>query len=1169
MAEIKNPWLGLSSYTEESLKEYVFYGRTKAISSLVAMIRNHLFVTLYGRSGIGKTSLLNAGVFPILRHCGMQPISIRLTEVTDGGVPAAEVIWNIVIKEMKNAGYDYDACDPSDRFTPDFSDVLVLRKVFSAGRFLNAKGEESMPVIVLDQFEEILHNAPDAAALLISQLYSLIDDNYDLKVSHPCWHDDTNFRLIVSIREDDLFLFEDNIDNLNCVEFKSNRFRLMPMTEEEAKEVILSPTDQLFEKGQEERIADGIIDKARNNGRSINTLMLSLICYLLYEDRVRLGRRITATDLNNYKNIIEKHYLEIVKDLPDSQRNYLEDNLVDAQGRRKFVYYEDLKKRAPKALELINNSTRRLLNKSQDRVEFIHDQLAEAVAKLSNARKGNQMRRIWITSVIVCLFVLFLYSFSQFPGVYSKRTILSSDLASICNHSTVEEYMIANNSITDRFFIDDCPNLKCIDIQKSDAQVSISNCPALVKINCPLNFNGSIETWNCHNLDYNGFHKVIEHIDTIKSKVFASEFVLRTPELLDTNRFKYDTINNILNCYYYPYFISDSINIHKDAKSSLIFRGTVKFVTNIPDSVKRKTDCFVPFGTKDKFENLLEFKPFRSLNELPVYHTWKILTLSYLVYFKYHKSLLVLCLIGLFVIQMFFWITSYQLYRHNNPNKSIILLKSFFYGFGMSLVALLSFMAVYWTFFNIVIPYDQLVAAAMGVVACLICMFSIYKNALFGIFKYWKENGTHSLFKDIFSVIKTTLKSFNENVKTHLIKYFCCVLLSVFVIGCVVWYNKGVESRNNYLMELSKVPNKNVALAVIEELKKQHGTFLFPFFTDSLESAERAILNDTSTVISKITPEYLIELAKERGLILKASEFSQNWENAVSRDGTKFRLTLEDNQSDSIQAIYYDFITEYIDTVSPRVPEGVNIVTSFSPSANTLAAAIGNRIYTYDIVNNILDKSDSLGYSNISHVLMTEDNVVYYKQNRHLYEIVKNGDDYHHDMIDDSYLDILALVMLDDSHISSGMGGNRIKIYDINNNTNETISPDEYIDEPIALISDSLITKYGIFNLKNNVFTVFDSKYDNTYIVSKDIVKIHNPLLGQNEYVCTNACSGEIISKFIREEFEPSGLPQFLSNDGRYLINCGNSEIFVHSLEGITSEGVVIPDRYKRIFNLK
>ena len=77
---IQNPWLGLLSYEDplKSERHYSFCGRDAAISSLFAMVDNNLLITLYGKTGIGKTSILNAGVFPILRSRGYLPVSIRL-----------------------------------------------------------------------------------------------------------------------------------------------------------------------------------------------------------------------------------------------------------------------------------------------------------------------------------------------------------------------------------------------------------------------------------------------------------------------------------------------------------------------------------------------------------------------------------------------------------------------------------------------------------------------------------------------------------------------------------------------------------------------------------------------------------------------------------------------------------------------------------------------------------------------------------------------------------------------------------------------------------------------------------------------------------------------------------------------------------------------------------
>lgn len=480
---MKNPWLGLSSYTEESLNEHQFNGRSEAIAILSSLISRNLFVTLYGRSGIGKTSLLQAGVYPVLRKEGMFPVTIRLNDISDSGIPAAERLWSLLNKELEDKGCRYAPCDPLDIYFPDFKEPLVLRELFSAGRFVNNQNDEVIPVMVLDQFEELLYHAPLAAKLLLSQLYALIDDNYNPIINHPTWHDETNFRIVVSIREDDLYLFEDYIDSLNCPDFKENRYRLLPLSDAEAKEVILNPANGIFEEGKENEIADEIIALAHENGKSLNTLMLSLICHVLFEQAQKRDRKILLSDLGSYKDIIETYYLEATKNFPKNQLYYLEENLIDEQGRRKFIYKKDLDDHAPLAKQFINGSNSHILIENQGRVEFIHDQLAAAVAKIRTTRKSKRTKQIGVTALIISLLTILLISLSITPSYY-KTHENSKEIVSLQNNTKVNTYTIdsLDNYLVAIYCINDCPNLKSIIIERKDVYISINNCPSLVEI---------------------------------------------------------------------------------------------------------------------------------------------------------------------------------------------------------------------------------------------------------------------------------------------------------------------------------------------------------------------------------------------------------------------------------------------------------------------------------------------------------------------------------------------------------------------------------------------------------------------------------------------------------------------------------------------------------------
>ena len=72
----ENPWLGLSSYTEET-RAY-FHGRDEEAAELARRVQRKLLTVLFGQSGLGKTSLLRAGLVPRLRGETFCPVYVRV-----------------------------------------------------------------------------------------------------------------------------------------------------------------------------------------------------------------------------------------------------------------------------------------------------------------------------------------------------------------------------------------------------------------------------------------------------------------------------------------------------------------------------------------------------------------------------------------------------------------------------------------------------------------------------------------------------------------------------------------------------------------------------------------------------------------------------------------------------------------------------------------------------------------------------------------------------------------------------------------------------------------------------------------------------------------------------------------------------------------------------------
>ena len=74
--DAQHPWLGLVSYTEET-RGY-FHGRDDEAAELARRVQRKNLTVLFGQSGLGKTSLLRAGLVPRLRGEGYCPVYVRI-----------------------------------------------------------------------------------------------------------------------------------------------------------------------------------------------------------------------------------------------------------------------------------------------------------------------------------------------------------------------------------------------------------------------------------------------------------------------------------------------------------------------------------------------------------------------------------------------------------------------------------------------------------------------------------------------------------------------------------------------------------------------------------------------------------------------------------------------------------------------------------------------------------------------------------------------------------------------------------------------------------------------------------------------------------------------------------------------------------------------------------
>src|SRR5215813_15666307 len=74
--DAQNPWPGLSAFDEAAQR--FFHGRDDESTELLRLVGQAPLTVLFSKSGLSKTSLLQAGLFPRLRQQNILPVYARL-----------------------------------------------------------------------------------------------------------------------------------------------------------------------------------------------------------------------------------------------------------------------------------------------------------------------------------------------------------------------------------------------------------------------------------------------------------------------------------------------------------------------------------------------------------------------------------------------------------------------------------------------------------------------------------------------------------------------------------------------------------------------------------------------------------------------------------------------------------------------------------------------------------------------------------------------------------------------------------------------------------------------------------------------------------------------------------------------------------------------------------
>jgi tetratricopeptide (TPR) repeat protein len=479
VVDAQNPWPGLAAYTEE-LHDY-FFGRSSECEELLRRVRREPITILFGASGLGKTSLLHAGLFPFLRWEGFLPIPIRLVHATD-----AEDLTEQVRKALPAAGPN--SLTEVESLWACFHDREAIWK--------GPDGETVQLVLVFDQFEELFTRGQENSEArarserFLTQLADLVEGRVPENLNKQLEQQPTlarqfafdrhDYRVLLSLREDYLPHLESLRERMPSI--MQNRMRLIPMTGRHAVEAVEGPSGKLLAAGVGGQIvkfvaaAKPLGPSASGSGTEkldqlqVEPALLSLVCRELNKKRQDQHLPQITTDLVEEcsPRILEDFYESCLADQPPGVAAFVQEELVTPDGHRFDIPLDraqnELIQRGAPSSAIDTLVGRRLLRTEDrlgiERVELAHDVLLPVVMKgrerhqqaeeVRKAREREQAARaeLWQSRRRLILVLILLLVALALAGAFWRER----DSANKATETAVESSETAKKAKKDAVF---------------------------------------------------------------------------------------------------------------------------------------------------------------------------------------------------------------------------------------------------------------------------------------------------------------------------------------------------------------------------------------------------------------------------------------------------------------------------------------------------------------------------------------------------------------------------------------------------------------------------------------------------------------------------------------------------------------------------------------------
>jgi hypothetical protein len=478
---MKYRYPGPQSFTEEN--EGMFFGRKRETKALLDLILVQPLVVLFAKSGMGKTSLLQAGIVPQFRFTAFDPIIIRLN---DFKVPPEQQTIRKISSDL-SSGHN-SAGKPGEI-------PIVAPSLWSEIIRYNEE-QNGVPLLIFDQFEEIftLYNE-EKRALFVRQLADVVNGTIPSEIRQKIregivsrtldakavarLEQSPKAKIVLSIRSDLLHFL--HLLSPEIPSILRNRFELTGLRSDQAKEAIVNPAEQAQEVGdyasQAFSYADDALAQILNflskrraatytdpgKEAEIESFQLQLLCEHIERKVIAGHPQKTVSPLlvtqdfyggeEGIEQILSQFYSNTLAAITDTlQRNkahrLLEDHLVKNERRVSVdeTTIIETHEVTPATLDLLVN--KRLLRQDAretgDYYEISHDTLLTPILKSKSVRETKEAAKkvrhlvLAVLGLLVVLAGAFGFGFWAFKqkAEAEKQKVLADEKSRIAIEQT-------------------------------------------------------------------------------------------------------------------------------------------------------------------------------------------------------------------------------------------------------------------------------------------------------------------------------------------------------------------------------------------------------------------------------------------------------------------------------------------------------------------------------------------------------------------------------------------------------------------------------------------------------------------------------------------------------------------------------------------------------------